>query len=81
MRLSLGSTSERRKDLKAKAKRLGLSIQIENYGKCSVYRFYREDNLLFSTVGLKEAFVWVTGFHSGYWTAQKREVLTSIELD
>lgn len=69
MRLNLGSTSARRKDLKSKATRLGLSLQIENYGKVSVYRFYREDNLLFSAIGLKEAFVWLNGFHSGYWTA------------
>lgn len=65
MRLSLGSTAKRREDLKSKATRLGLVVQIENYGKCSVYRFVQDESVLFSAVGLKEAFSWLNGYFQG----------------
>ena len=74
IRLNLGSTAKRREDLKAKAKRLGLSVQIENYGNCSVYRFIQDgsfvqdESVLFSAIGLKEAFCWLNGYFQGFHT-------------
>lgn len=63
------STSKRREDLKAKAKSLGLFVQIENYGKWSAYRFVQDESLLFSAIGLKEAFCWLNGYFQGVHTS------------
>lgn len=80
MRLNLGSTSARRKDLKSKATRLGLFVQIENYGKCSVYRFSSGEYVIFSAIGLREAFTWLSGYHSGSRSSRVLPLVVTAKL-